>query len=162
MFHAPTWDTSRFNTDKLLRCVRTSSFHLCTQWQAIASEHSVYRHSSMNVAERLSLICDFFPLFLLLLRSIFLISTFHVQLIYYFYVFEVCLWKLDYWKFVGWPIYPLNPILHLRCSWKYQPRASAGQSTSHCESRSQTSNHTSAHQRGTSGHQCNMCSSKCL
>lgn len=104
----------------------------------------------------------FFFLFLPLLRYIFLISVFHVQLIVYFYTFEVCLWKLDYWKFVSWPIYPLNPILHLRCSWKYQPRASAGQSTSHCESRSQTSNHTSAHQRGTSGHQCNTCSSKCL
>lgn len=84
-----------------------------------------------------------------------------IRIYYSVYVWNLTL-KIRLLKNIGQLVYPLNPILHLRCSWKYQPQASGGQSTSRCESRSQILNHTSAHQRGTSGHQCNMCSSKCL
>lgn len=58
--------------------------------------------------------------------------------------------------------YPQGPILHWVCKWKCPPPSSGGPAASRCESRSQTSGHTSAHQRGTTVRQCSRCSSGCL
>lgn len=59
------------------------------------------------------------------------------------------------------PTYPQDPTRHLVCRWMCPHQASGGPAASRCVSRSQTSNHTSARQRGTNAHRCSRCSSRC-
>ncbi len=60
------------------------------------------------------------------------------------------------------PAYPQDPTLRWRCSRWYLPPTSSSPETSPHMSRSQTSGHISAHQRGTSAHRCGRCSWRSL